>query len=292
MKTIFKIVTVLFLVGCHGTQIRTNESLKLPLSQEFKSYWFDGTAEISSFSLIQSRYGSPRDGMAVLIFVTEDFLPDRQVKANQKSQKTQTVLKLNRTKNFNTGIYPYSIMNSSFGRLGQYNPLVKITTSIQEWCGQSYLQLNRRSGLNITSHSYFEGEADQKLEIQDALTEDELWHWVRTHPDQLPQGSLKILPAFEFLRLYHKPIQLYTAIATLDSNSDYNMYHLEYPELNRKLSLIFEKKAPYQIVGWEEHDLNNPQNTTRAKRIKKIKLPYWKLNRLGDETFRDSLGLN
>lgn len=142
-------------LSCTNPKFNPSTSSSLPLSSEFKSYWFDGTAEISSYALEQSRYGAPREGTAVLIYVTEDFLPDKQVKANQKSESTQTVLKLNRTKNFLTGIYPYSIMTSIFSRLGQSRPLVKTTTSIQEWCGQAYLQLNRREGLEVKSHSYF-----------------------------------------------------------------------------------------------------------------------------------------
>ena len=87
------------------------------LSQTFKNHWFDGFAEISSYELTQSRYGQQRIGKAVLIFVTEDFLAKEQVKANQKSKTTIPVLKSNRTKNFLTGIYPYSIMSSSFSSL-------------------------------------------------------------------------------------------------------------------------------------------------------------------------------
>ena len=117
------------------------------MNEEFKNYWFDGNAEISSFNLNQSRYGSIRKGSAVLIYVTEDFLPKKQVKANKKNEYTYNILKLNRTKKFLTGIYPYSIMTSIFSRLGKNLPLIKTSTSIQEWCGQTYLQINRRSEL-------------------------------------------------------------------------------------------------------------------------------------------------
>ncbi len=129
------------------------------LSQEFKSHWFDGKAEINSYELTQSRYGEQRQGKAVLIFVTEDFLKEEQVKANRKSKSTVPVLKSNRTKNFLTGIYPYSIMNSSFSSLRKGHPFIKSVASIQEWCGQSYLQLNAdEEDLSLISHSYFEGK--------------------------------------------------------------------------------------------------------------------------------------
>ena len=282
------ICSVLMTLGCHSP----NKNGNFTPSDSFKTYWFDGTAEISSFKLTQSRYGEAREGSAVLIYVTEDFLENEQVKANKKSKQSKTVLKLNRTKNFITGIYPYSIMNSSFTYLEEKKSLAKITTSIQEWCGQAYLQLNKKNNLNIESHSYFEGEADQKINLRNGVTEDELWHEIRINPANLPQGTLQLLPAFEFLRLHHKPIQFYSATATLEPEGQYQTYHLNYPDLNRKLSIDFEKTEPFRILGWREIDLNNPSKTTTAHRVKTLKLPYWKLNHLGDERFRDSLGLN
>ena len=229
-------------LSCTNPKLNPSTSSSLPLSSEFKSYWFDGTAEISSYALEQSRYGAPREGTAVLIYVTEDFLPDKQVKANQKSESTQTVLKLNRTKNFLTGIYPYSIMTSIFSRLGQSRPLVKTTTSIQEWCGQAYLQLNRREGLEVKSHSYFEGEADQNIQFKDALTEEELWVWIRTQPDRLPQGTLELLPSFELIRLKHKPLQLYQAEAVLEQNDTLHTYSLTYASYNVNFQSLLQKK--------------------------------------------------
>ena len=59
--------------------------IKTPLSEEFKEYWFAGKAEITSYKLEQARYGELRDGSAVLIYVTEPFLADKQVKADQSN---------------------------------------------------------------------------------------------------------------------------------------------------------------------------------------------------------------
>ena len=278
------------LMGCQ-TQEKKEDSTSLPLSKAFKSYWFDGTAELSSYQLMQSRYGTPREGHAVLIYVTEDFLVKEQVKANKKSEASQMVLKLNRTKKFNAGIYPYSIMSSVFSKLRQKKPLAKITTSVQEWCGQAYTQLNRKERLEISSHSYFEGEADQDLSLEDTLTEDELWNWIRTQSNRLPVGTLEIIPSLEYIRLKHKPIKAYNAVGSLETSPDFITYQLTYAELNRQLSISFSKEFPHQILGWEEKDLKNPEQITTAKRIKSLKLPYWTLNRLGDERFRDSLGL-
>jgi hypothetical protein len=291
MKRTF-ICFLILIFGCQDLTKTNDFRGNFPLHSTFKDYWFDGTAEISSYQLNQSRYGEPRQGQAVLIYVTEDFLTKEQVKANQKSNQSKLVLKLNRTKNFLTGIYPYSIMTSSFTYLEEQDPLVKISTSVQEWCGQAYLQLNKKNNLIVESHSYFEGEADQKINLKNGLTEDEIWHLVRTAPENLPLGQLKVLPALEYLRLSHKPIQFFDAIASLEVQETHSQYELKYPEINRKLVITFEKISPYQILGWEEIDLTHSENSTKARRIKTNKLPYWKLNHLGDERYRDSLGLN
>jgi hypothetical protein len=285
-------IFLLFTLSCNVPKQEFSGSKSIDLNNAFKNYWFDGMAEINTYNIKQFRYGSPREGNGVLIYVTEDFLPNVQVKANQKSRNTHTIIKLNRTKNFLTGIYPYSIMTSVFSKLGKTKPLLKTTTSIQEWCGQAYLQLNRRGRLEVNSHSYFEGEADQNLRFQDALTEEEIWTWIRTYPDLLPEGNFKILPSLEYIQLKHKPIKLYEVETELEKNDSLNTYHMTYPELSRKLSIKFSINAPFKIYGWVEQDLSSQDQKSIAQINKTIKLPYWKLNKLGDERYRDSLGLN
>ncbi|MGB5358593.1 MAG: septum formation inhibitor Maf, partial [Eudoraea sp.] len=74
-----------------------------PLSPEFKEYWYAGEAEITSYKLEQARYGELREGHAVLIFVTEPFLADKQVKADRSNSENIQVLKFNSTKKYFTG---------------------------------------------------------------------------------------------------------------------------------------------------------------------------------------------
>jgi hypothetical protein len=112
---------------------------RLVETDEFKSYWYSGKAEISSYKLDQSRYGEQHDGSAVLVFVTEDFSNDKQVKLDNPEAAVAdkiSVLKMNFTKNFVTGIYPYSMMLSVFKSVsGNYTHAMKATMSSQEWCG-------------------------------------------------------------------------------------------------------------------------------------------------------------
>lgn len=44
-----------------------------PLSKEFKSYWYNNEAEITSYKLDQARYGEMRSGTAVLIYAPNPF---------------------------------------------------------------------------------------------------------------------------------------------------------------------------------------------------------------------------
>ena len=265
---------------------------KQKTSPEFKAYWYAGEAELSSYKLEQARYGELREGTAVLVYVTEDFLPDVQVKANNSSKSNIPVLKLNATKNFNTGIYPYSIMQSTFYPVANNQHALKVSSSIQEWCGHVYTQINNRSEFEIMSHSYFEGEADQHFKLDKTILENELWTQLRINPQSLPTGNLKIIPALEFHRLRHVPIKAYEATATLQAN----IYTINYPELNRTLAITFNPEFPYEILGWEETSKSGFGNstttlTTKATKLNTIKSAYWQKNSNKDEVLRDLLQL-
>jgi len=67
-------------------------------SNDFSKYWYQGKAEITSYELEQARYGEIHKGSAVLVFVTEDFSKNKQVKLDNPSANPKDaipVLKLN-----------------------------------------------------------------------------------------------------------------------------------------------------------------------------------------------------
>lgn len=260
-----------------------------PLSQEFKDYWYAGEAEISSYKLEQARYGELREGSAVLIFVTEDFLPEIQVKADNQSENNIPVLKLNATKSFNTGIYPYSIMQSTFYPVANNQHALKVSSSMQEWCGHVYTQLNNKDNFNIMSHSYFEGEADENFELDKAILENELWTQLRINPKSLPTGGISVIPSFEFTRMKHIDIKPYFVDATLMDST----YTLTYKNLNRSLVLKYNPQFPHDILSWEEiFQSGSKTMTTKATKLKTIKSPYWQKNNNASEVLRDTLHLN
>ncbi len=266
------------------------------LSQEFKDYWYAGQAELTSYDLVQERYGELREGTAVNIFVTEDFLPDVQVKADGYAESNIPVLKLNNTKKFLTGLYPYSIMTSSFVPVDRKDHAIKVTHSMQEWCGHVYVQLNNRSDYEIKAHSYFEGEADASISVEKTWLENEIWNLIRINPDELPTGTFTMVPSFEYSRFKHKKIDAYNAEAELSAGNDnLSTYQINYPDLNRTLAIHFSTEFPYEIEGWTETTLSrgpNPKElTTTATKKERILSPYWTKNGVEDEALRESLGL-
>ncbi len=271
---------------------------------DFNAYWYAGNAEINRYELHQNRYGEVRDGDAMLIFVTEDFLPETQVKFEGRPAPDTpvSVLKLNATRKFLTGIYPYSTMSSVFTPVsgeGSY----KVTTSSQEWCGHVFMQLNRRGeGYKGRYFSYFQGEGDREFELPDALLEDEIWTKIRLKPAALPVGEISAIPGTLFLRLMHKEIDAYPATATLSDHEDESLsenplkiYRVDYSGIQRSLAITFESEFPHAILAWEETTapLGNREGTetTRAVRTHSLKLDYWSHNGLEDTDLRAKLGL-
>lgn len=161
---ILVIVFTFIQYNVHGQPNSNEESSD---NTQFNTHWYQGKAEITSYKLEQARYGEIHKGDAVLIFVTEDFSRSKQVKLDnpvQAGNDAVPVLKLNFTKKFNTGIYPYSMMLSVFTpvQIENYPRTLKATASSQEWCGHTFTQLNLRDNrYQAVLYSYFEDEGDQ-----------------------------------------------------------------------------------------------------------------------------------
>lgn len=274
--------------------------------EAFKNYWYAGKAELTRYRLEQARYGETHSGDAVLIFVTEDFLPDKQVKYEGGSRPNNllNVLKLNFTRHFYTGIYRYSMMSSVFTPVDSKNAgTLKVSSSTQEWCGQTYMQLNRRGDkFEGLFHSYFQAEADRDFELESALLEDEIWTKIRLNPQSLPEGDIQMIPGLQFLRLRHQETQVKQATATLSDlqnpqlpEKPFKVYRIEYKNLPRVLEITFENEFPYQIVEWEEstHSGFGEEKwlTTRAVKTHSLRADYWSQNSVADSTYRKLLGL-
>lgn len=296
MKHLIYSVIFLFVIACSPSNSQ-EKAAEAP--QDFNNYWYAGKAEITSFDLKQSRYGEIHTGKAVSVFVTEPFSKSKQVKLdNWKDQSPDnvSVLKLNMTKKFLTGIYPYSMMMSTFTPVSSntHPHPFKITTSLQEWCGHTWMQLNLEDdAYRLRGYSYFETEGDLDMKVPSVLLEDELWTRIRLNPETLPTGKVELLPSTFYLRLKHQPNKPVIASLTLSEvpNSDYSKqthkkYTIEYKD--RDLTIYFESQFPHTILGWEE---TYQGLTTTAKRINTIQSAYWGENSNGDRAIRKKLGL-
>ncbi len=265
----------------------------------FKNYWYSGKAEVTSYNLQQSRYGETREGKAVLIFVTEDFSQKKQVKLDEPEKTGSdkvSVLKMNFTKNFITGVYPYSMMLSVFTPISrnQFQNTVKTTMSSQEWCGQVFTQLNlKNKKYNLQSNSYFEKEGDESKEIKIVLLEDELWNLIRLDPENLPTGKVEIIPGSFFSRLLHVDAAVQEAIISKEQLAQEMIYSISLPVHNRSLSIHFDKNFPHKILSWEENFVERGKTVqTKAVLDKTIFTDYWTKNKNEFIGLRDSLGLS
>ncbi len=279
-----------------------------PPSEAFKQTWYAGKAELTSYTLQQARYGEIRNGEAVLIFVTEDFSTDKLVKLDEPENTSNKVrvLKMNMTKNFITGIYPYSMMLSVFTPVSKNAEAktLKANCSSLEWCGHTFSQLQLKgNNYNWQLYSYFEKEGEQGRKLNADLMEDELWNRIRLNPASLSTGKISVIPGLFWQRLSHASMQKEEAILSLSGDNTISKndtiaktYTIQYPASGRTLKIYFNDYFPYEILGWEEtypdgFGSNKKMLKTKAVRKKTIRLDYWKHNAPADSTYRDTLQL-
>jgi hypothetical protein len=273
--------------------------------QDFWKHWGDGRAELNGYELTEPRYGAPRSGSAVLVFVTEDFSDERRVKAEGKSAAggdVYPVMKLNHLRDFQTGIYDYSTMTSVFARVEPGWPVRKVSFSSREWCGHVWHQLlPGLKGVDGVFHSYFEGEADGRDELPlpaGGVFEDALPILLRGwNGEYLRAGESRTVPFLRSLfsrRMLHNPLAWgRAAISRSASVAEVKVpagtfKAVEYtviPEGGAKTTWTFEAAPPWRLLrltgeGGLEASL---RGSTRQ--------PYWRQNAPGGEAFLKELGL-
>jgi hypothetical protein len=275
-------------------------------SNAFWTHWGDGKAELNGYRLTQPRYGAGRPGTAVLIYVTEDFSDSLRVKADpgqHPPRDVYPVLKLNAVRDFQTGIYDYNVMTSTFARVAPGWPIAKVSFSSQEWCGHVWHQLVPRGGrLDGLSHSYFDGEADgaQKLAFPaDGVLEDALPILVRGWAGAyLAPGTARTVPFLPSLlrsRLEHEPLAWGRAAVAVAADTTSVSLPAGTFEVRRwtvtleggaRISTFdVEVASPYRLVAWSTSDGES------AELLGSERLAYWKMNGPGGESALARLGL-
>ena len=264
----------------------------------FHAYWYDDKAEIRSYKLTQARYGELHQGTATVIFVAQPFSKEKGVKPDKLRNTSDhiQVLKMNLLKKFGTGIYPYSMMMSTFTPLQESQGLTKASVSGQEWCGHIFSQMNKRDNhYDVVSYSYFEEEGDRAFKLKSIFTEDEIWSRIRLDYQNLPTGDIDIIPGLYYTRLEQHQFKAEKASATLKQGDDVSIYTVHYPKRNRTLEISFNTQFPHEIIKWEETyaDKRAPGKrlTTTAVLDQSKKIDYWNYNAHKHHTIRKELGV-
>ena len=84
-------------------------------------------------------------------------------------------------------------MQSTFQPVYTKSQPLKISASIQEWCGHVYAQINRKGNtFKYTGHSYFEGEGYHKR-LTTLPHRKRNMDYCKVKPKELPQGNFKMI---------------------------------------------------------------------------------------------------
>ncbi len=276
----------------------------------FWKTWGDGKAELAGYDLTFPRYGEPRRGTAVTIFVPEAFSRSMRVKADPGKHPDGDlvpVMKLNLVQDFPTGIYDYNLMTSVFTTLSPdagrpAGAALKVSFSAQEWCGQVFAQLLfDKAAIRAESRSYFDGEADRASTLvypAGGMSEDALLSWARGFAaPRIAAGEhreVPMLPSLTFARLRHQPLGWRKATLSRDASPARitvpagafaaDVYRAAL-EGGRTWTIHVEAKAPHRVIRWESSD------GERAELIRSARLAYWEMNGKGKERALAEIGL-
>lgn len=285
---------------------RLNSNIIIEKENALSEDWYQGKAEVSTFELQQNRYNDIHEGELVMIFVTEDFLKDKQVKNDSyTSSKSTPILKNNRIRKFTTGLYDYSVYTSTFTDVnppGEFNTL-KVTMSSQDWCGQSFAQINNQGKVNkVSSYSYFESEGDQIKKIEDVLLLDEVFNLLRIAPESLPNGPATVFPSLLFSRLKHLDYASFNAVCNFEDEQDnvfvegpLKSYNVKIPELKFELEVVYQDKGNREIIAFRESypsAFDGQIRETIATRKSIEWIDYWSKNAVEDYALRQKLKIN
>lgn len=272
---------------------------------DFYAHWGDGKAELSSYKIVQPRYGELREGYGVMIFVTEDINRRTLIKVESSTPDKDRlyVLKLNNVLKFTTGLYDYSVMTSVFSQVeGGENDfaLRKISLSAQEWCGHVFDEaLLRDDKIKGHINSYFESEGrrDYELKLPAAFeSEDNLLIRIRELKGPFmvagEEREVEVLPSLWSVRMAHRSHEIMEgrvrkgAVEVIAVAGDsLAAVEWEWTIGERQRKIWTEKAYPHRILRWRDGD------GARGELMRTIRVPYWELHGNGDEGYRRELGI-
>lgn len=275
------------------------ESPRQRASEGFWDHWGDGRAELSGYEMTVARYGAPREAVTTLIYVTEPHDRNTWIKDDgAESPDRVEVLKLIRSTHFLTGIYPYSVMSSTFAPVADWGTArfqpTRINLDVQEWCGSVSQRVWPGPGrVRSLRLSYFADEGESLVEAvvpEGTLYEDALLIQLRELDGPFNDGEDWrgwLIPELWRIRGTHGPVAPVEATITRTDATRNGVpvtrFVLEAEAYTRTFDV--ESAFPRRVLAWEtsEGDAASLMSTER--------LAYWSLNGPGAEAFRAELGL-
>lgn len=198
------------LAGCSGPADKPTEKTAPASAQALQSimahfdeqwamskYWEDGLAEVATYEAERTVYKKKRQFEYTLITVKEEFNQEFNVKTDDyKRDDLFPVMKVNEFCQIQTDQYPYHYLTSLFFRRDQPVALYKMTSSSQEWCGNTFKAIVD-DGVNFKEsyNSYWDQQGTGSRDLRrDVLLEDALPYTLRALKfDQKPSFDLTVM---------------------------------------------------------------------------------------------------
>jgi hypothetical protein len=227
----------------------------VPINQEtnktFIDYWKNGKIEITKYELKEDSISVGEGSLSFNIDYVEGV---------NKADSIQ-VLHSDFIGKIHKENYDYSAMTSTYLPLNlTLRPhAMKIINSVQEPLGNSFLELSQiPKSYEIIAKNTFKEKTKEHFILERQHLEDELWTKIRMNPNDLPTGDIEIIPSFAYWQSVKKSPNIYEAKAELKDyagtefkGKKLKIYTLDYPDLKRNLSIVFEGDFPHEVLGWK-----------------------------------------
>lgn len=223
-------------------------------------FWDDGLAEVAIYAAERTIYDKKRSFEYTLITVKEDFNQEFDVKTDDyQRQDLFPVIKVNAFCRIPTDNYPYHYLTSSFYRRENPTQIHKITSSSQEWCGNTFKAISRqKNNYQYTFNSYWDKQGEGKYTLPgDILFEDQLPYTLRSL--RFAENLTFTLPVAEFLQTTkaNKPT-IYQAtfkVNPITQGASGNQWQVKVQLAPDKLNVYtFKKEYPHIMVSQQTWD--------------------------------------
>ncbi|GAB4430260.1 MAG: hypothetical protein OHK0039_48920 [Bacteroidia bacterium] len=222
------------------------------------AHWDDGLAEVATYDAVRVIYGKPRTFEYTFALVKEAFNAAYRVKTDDyQRDDLYDVLKLNMFARIPTDNYPYHFLTSVFVLRSDATRLHKLTTSSQEWCGNTFKEFLREGeGLRYTWHSYWDGQGDGSSTLGgDVLFEDQLPLTLRSL--RFAEGlrfEHALLPSEISSRAYPpQPIQA-EFVVSADPVGEVAAWRVDVRAAAQRSSYWFDSNFPHAMLRMERSD--------------------------------------